>query len=124
MSLFVGMCTDTYGNVQEERLLPGRERLRLEAHSLDPIVILVSFLFPRSPLGVSPVRHVAINTHNDHEDDEQQYELLHSDILCYCFLDPLLAQNDRCRSPLHSEVRDGRHKSERANKTIPKITLP
>jgi len=25
---------------------------------------------------------------------------------------------------LHSEVRDGRHKSERANKTIPKITLP
>ena len=97
MSLFVVMCTDTYGNVQEELLLPGRERLRLEAHPLDSIVILVSFLFPCSPLGISPVRHVAINTRDDREDDEQQYELLHSDILCCCFLDLLLAQNDQCR---------------------------
>jgi hypothetical protein len=41
----------------------------LSAHSLNSIMVLVAFLFPCSPRGVVPIRHVAKSASEDHEDE-------------------------------------------------------
>ena len=40
---------------------------------LDSIMVLVPFLFSRSPLGI-PIDHVAKSACKDHEDEEQEDE--------------------------------------------------
>jgi hypothetical protein len=54
-------------------------------------MVLVPFLFPRSPHGFT-VHHEAKSASEDHEDEDQEYKLLHNAILCCCIPDTLLAQ--------------------------------
>jgi hypothetical protein len=61
--------------------------------ALDSIMVLVPFLFPGSPLGVIPIRHVTKGAYKDHEDKEQEHKLLHTALLCCCISDTLLAQD-------------------------------
>ena len=46
-------------------------------------MVLVAFLFPRSPLGVT-IDHIAKGARKDHEDEDQEDERLHNDILYCC----------------------------------------
>src|SRR6266566_9811409 len=49
-------------------------------HSLDPIMVLVPFLFNCPLLGVTPIRGVT-NIGDNHKDEEQKYKHLHSALL-------------------------------------------
>ncbi len=57
-------------------------------------MVLIPFLFPCSPLGVGTIHHVDISAHEDHEDEEHEYERWHNDILCWCIPDTLLAYKE------------------------------
>jgi len=46
-------------------------------------MVLIPFLFPRSLLGVT-IDHIAKGAPKDHEDEDQEDERLHNDILYYC----------------------------------------
>src|SRR5579859_195144 len=53
------------------------------AHSSDPVIELVPFLFPRSLLGLITIGHVAESAHKDHEEEEDEDEWWHDAVLCF-----------------------------------------
>jgi len=63
----------------------------LSKHLSDAIMVLVAFLFPRSLLGVT-IDHIAKGARKDHEDEDQEDERLHNDILCCCTPDTRFTQ--------------------------------
>ena len=44
-------------------------------------MVLVTSLFPRSPLNILAIRHVAEIAKSDQKNEQQEYEWLHNDIL-------------------------------------------
>jgi hypothetical protein len=52
------------------------------AHSSDPVIELVPFLFPRSLLGLITIGHVAESAHKDHEEEDED-ERWHDAVLCF-----------------------------------------
>src|SRR5437588_12588490 len=59
---------------------------------LDSIIVLVPFLFPGSPRGVT-IDHVAESACKDHESEYQGYKRWHNKFLYCCILNTLLAHN-------------------------------
>jgi len=99
-------------------------------------MILVSSFLSRSSPGIA-IHHEAKGASKDYKDKGQEYELRHNDILCCCIPDILHTLTPPVRNILVGDkhafsidfallmekARDVRRKSERANKTIPEITL-
>src|SRR5579864_6604055 len=70
-------------------------------------MILISSLFPRSPLGVT-IDHEAKSAGEDYEDEDQEYERWHNDILCCCIPKTFLARDARNTCPFSCETRGKR----------------
>jgi len=96
------LYTDSYRNIQLELFLPIAPGSYKHYRSSEPIIILVPFLFPRSPLYIT-IDHEAKSAGEDYEDEDQEYERWHHHFLCCCILETLLALDTRNTCPFSCE---------------------
>jgi hypothetical protein len=69
-----------------------QERRVISGCYLNPVMVLVPFLFSRSRRGVL-IDHVAKSEHEDGENNEQENERWHNTILYSCIPDQMLARD-------------------------------
>ena len=69
----------------------------MKSFCLDPVMVLVPFLFSRSPLGIL-IDHVAKSARKDHEDEEQEDKWWHDAILYWCIPDQMLASDEYAKA--------------------------